>query len=149
MRVKNKLMMALFVIVLLCCVCICAGCTIGGDLPKEEVKEDTEYTFEFPNKDQLGMPLYESNVDPCSIKSEMEKGPEGLDYIGVEYMTSDDFDTVVSWYEMEFGEPAQTSTLPDGNKEAVWAGMDGDFAKSTRVTQTSEGTAISINRERV
>jgi hypothetical protein len=149
MQGKRMLMLGLFVVVLLCCLCVYAGCSIGGDETSDEPEEDTTIKCEFPNEDLVGIPLYKNNVDASSIKGTMDRGSEGLEYVSVDYTTSDDFATVVSWCEKELGAPAETSTLPDGNSEALWREMEGEFVKITIVTQTKDGTAISVMRDKV
>ena len=149
---KNKLLFLLTIMVILT-VGFISGC---GGCGCEDEHDDTSYHLQnledlneqtsnlLPSEAELGVPVYSDNLDTSSVESSKTESDGEVTDVGVDYSTKDDFETVVSWYKGELGEPTEFQQLPNGNYQTWWdVEKDGMFVKVV-VTATDEGTAISI-----
>lgn len=111
---------------------------------EEEETEDYSTSTALPTQDELGVPVYNQNLDPSSVESSKTETDGEVTDVGVDYSTKDDFETVFNWYKDELGEPTETQVLPNGHRQAWWnLEKDGMFIQVI-LTCTDEGTAISI-----
>jgi len=111
---------------------------------EEEEKEDYSTSTALPTEDEMGVPVYNENLDPSSVESSKTETDGEVTDMGVDYSTKDDFETVVSFYKGELGEPDEFQQLPNGHYQAWW-NLEKD-GKSIQVilTCTDDGTSISI-----
>ncbi len=133
----------------------CGGCGCNGeheyyDLPEEEEYEDERTTSTLlPSEEDLGVPVYDENLDPSSVEASETKSNGEVTHIGVDYDSKNDFQTVFDWYEERLGEPTGTQVLSNGHRQAWWnLEKDGRFIQVI-LTCTDEGTAISIINEKL
>jgi hypothetical protein len=149
---RNKILFLVTIVVILSVGFIsgCGGCGCNGehelyDFPEHETqKEDYTTSTVLPSEADLGVPVYGDNLDPSSVESSKTESNGEVTDAGVDYSTKDDFETVVSWYKAELGEPDEFHQLPNGHYQTWW-NLEKD-GKSIQVilTCTDEGTAISI-----
>jgi hypothetical protein len=158
---KRKLF-CLFTIVVIIAVGSLSGCGGCGcqeehevyNFPESEHDEPGGSTYDdfsdvMPSEAELGAPVYSENLDPSSISSSQDESNGEVVHVGVDFSTSDDFQTVFNWYKSELGEPKQLTQTPTGNNQATW-----EFEKDGRsilvvVTCTGEGAAISILNDKI
>ena len=149
---KNKLLFLLTIMVILT-VGFISGC---GGCGCEDEHDDTAYHIQnlenlneqtsnlLPTEAELGVPVYNDNLDPFSVESSKTESDGEVTDMGVDYSTKDDFETVVSWYKGALGEPDEFRQLPNGHYQAWWNLEKDGTSITVIVTCTDEGTAISI-----
>lgn len=128
----------------------CGGCGCNGEHEHYDFHETEDHSEEqttstaLPSQEDLGVPVYDENLDQSSVYYSETKTDGEVTDAGVDYDTKDDFETVVSFYKGELGEPDEFRQQPNGHYQAWWT-LEKD-GKSIRVivTCTDEGTAISI-----
>jgi hypothetical protein len=155
----RKKLLFLFTIVLIITMGFISGCGGCSCTSEEEEARHQEFMEDFeslqedssilPTEAELGVPVYGENVDPSSVESSMSETDGEVTDVGVDYSTSDDFETVVSWYKGELGPPGDFQQLPDGQTQAWWDLEQNGMSISLIVTDTGEGTAISILSKRI
>jgi hypothetical protein len=151
MRKKLLFFLTIMVIFTVGFISGCGGCSCQDehDSHTQQYVEDLERLNEqtsnlLPSEAELGVPVYDDNLDPSSIESsKTESNGEVID-VGVDYSSKDDFETVVSWYKGELGEPDEIQQLPNGHYQAWWNLEKDGMSIMVIVTCTDEGTAISI-----
>jgi len=128
----------------------CGGCGCNGEPEHYDFHETEDHSEEqttstaLPSQEDLGVPVYDENLDQSSdYYSETKTDGEVTD-AGVDYDTKDDFETVVSFYKGELGEPDEFRQLPNGHYQAWWNLEKDGKSIQVIVTCTDEGTAISI-----
>lgn len=130
----------------------CGGCGCQGDhrpyVPELEFNwDETEghsTSTMLPTQDELGVPVYDENLDPSSIESSKTETDGEVTDMGVDYSTKDDFQTVLSWYKDTLGEPSETQVLSNGHNQAWWNLEKDGNSIQVIITCTDEGTAISV-----
>jgi len=149
---RNKLLFLLTIMVILTVGFIsgCGGCGCQDEHDNTEYHIENlenlneQYSSMLPTEAELGVPVYSDNLDPSSVESSKTETDGEVTDVGVDYSTKDDFETVVSWYKGELGEPEKFEQLPNGNYQTWWdLEKDGTSIQVT-LTATDEGTAISI-----
>jgi len=103
---------------------------------------------ELPSEEEMGTPVYDKNVDADSVANLHTESNEGVMSIGVIYKTTDDWETVVSWYKDQFGEPDEISELPDGHFKTIWRFSKDGWNFTITISSTDAGTEISLWKSR-
>jgi len=148
MKRKICILLIIVMFVVVCCVSGCSGCSCNGEESIHESQpEDTNHTvceYDFPNEEKLGLPLYKGNVLVNTVESSTTESDGVLKDIGVDYSTTDDFKTVATWYKEQMGQPTKNLTTPDGKMQFTWESSEGGYYNLIVVTETDDGTAISV-----
>ena len=153
MRRKILFLLTVFMIITVGCISGCGGCGCndGHDqLDTEHYIEDLDRlsqessSDQLPSEAELGVPVYGENVDPSSVESSKSETDGEVTDAGVDYSSKDDFETVVSWYKNQLGEPDEFQQLPNGHYQAWWNLEKDGMSIQVILTCTDEGTAISI-----
>ena len=128
----------------------CGGCGCQDEHEPYDFTEIEDHSEEhttstvLPSQEDLGVPVYDENIDQSSVGSSETKSNGEAVNAGVDYDTKDDFETVVSFYKGKLGEPDEFQQLPNGHYQAWW-NLEKDGKSITVIlTCTDEGTAISI-----
>jgi len=100
--------------------------------------------YDFPDEEKLGLPLYKDNILVTSAESSTTESDRVVTDIGVDYSTTDDFKTVAMWYKELMGTPTKDLTTPDGKKQFTWESSEGGYYNLIVVTDTDQGTAVSV-----
>ncbi|MDY6796668.1 MAG: hypothetical protein SWK76_15515 [Actinomycetota bacterium] len=149
----KKMLVALLLFALLvgiCCFSGCGGCSCSEEAtvhvpdPMEEDEDHTVCGYEFPDEEKLGLPLYKSKVVVTTVNSSTTESDGVLENTGVDYGTTDDFKTVTAWYQDQLGTPSNTYTTVDGKPQWAWDSSEGGYYNLIIVTDTDDGTAISV-----
>ena len=152
---KRKLLCLFTILVIVAAGCLsgCGGCSCGEKhedyyVPVDNGHQETDYSSMLPSEAELGVPVYTGNLNVSSISSSKEETDGEVTYVGVDYSTSDDFETVLAWYEDQLGEPKETQDL-DGYPVVSWV-LEKDGRQTMVVIQgKAEGTAISILNDKL
>ena len=151
MNRKLTILLVLMMFMGICCFAGYAGCSCDGDdvvvhdtQPHPDDQSHTECDYDFPNEEKLGLPLYKDNVLVTSVKSSTTESEGVVTDIGVDYSTTSDFKTVALWYKDQLGAPTKDLTTPDGRKQFAWESSEGGYYNLIVVTETADGTAISV-----
>ncbi|MBN2026858.1 MAG: hypothetical protein JW854_08895 [Actinobacteria bacterium] len=136
----------------------CGGCGCNGEHElynypehefEEEEKEDYSTSTVLPTEDEMGVPVYNDNLDPSTVESSKTETDGEVTDVGVDYSTKDDFETVVSWYKNELGEPKEFQQLPDGSYQTWWNLEKDGMSIQVIVSGKEDGTAISILKSKI
>jgi hypothetical protein len=154
MRRRLLFFITILVIFTVGCLSGCGGCGCQGDhsydLP--ELEEDHEVTTDstaLPSEDELEAPVYDQNLDTSQIDSSKTESNGEVVNVGVDYDSKDDFQTVVSWYKGQLGEPKEITQLPNGHYQASWQYEKNGRSVLIILTCTDTGTAISIINDKI
>jgi hypothetical protein len=130
----RKKLLFLFTIVLIITMGFISGCGGCSCTSEEEEARHQEFMEDFeslqedssilPTEAELGVPVYGENVDPSSVESSMSETDGEVTDVGVDYSTSDDFETVVSWYKGELGPPGFSAVTGRTNPSLVGPGAE-------------------------
>ena len=150
---KRKIVVLLVFVMCMgiCCFAGYAGCSCDGDdvvvhdeQPHPDDQSHTECDYDFPNEEKLGLPLFKDNVLVTTVQSSTTESEGVVTDIGVDYSTTSDFKTVAMWYKEQMGPPTKDLTTPDGKMQFVWESSEGGYYNLIVVTETDDGTAISV-----
>ena len=150
MKRKLAILMVFIMCMGICCFAGYAGCSCDGDdvvvheTQPHEDQNHTECDYDFPNEEKLGLPLYKDNVLVTTVQSSTTESEGVVTDIGVDYSTTSDFKTVATWYKDQLGAPTKTLETPDGKQQMTWESSEGGYYNLIVVTETADGTAISV-----
>jgi len=150
MRKKLLFLLTIMVILTVGFISGCGGCGCQDEHDNtahyvEDLGDLNEQTSNLlPTEAELGVPVYGENLDPSSVESSKTETDGEVTDLGVDYSTKDDFETVVSWYKGELGEPDEFRQLPDGHNQTWWNLEKDGMSIQVILTCTDEGTDISI-----
>jgi hypothetical protein len=155
MRRKMLFLLTIVVIITVGCISVAGGCSCNDghgsyDIPEHEFEDDDYATSTvLPSQEDLGVPVYDENLDPSSVESSETTSNGEVTDAGVDYDTKDDYGTVFSWYKDKLGEPTETQVLSEGHNQAWWTMEKNGKYIQVIITCTDEGTAISIITEKM
>jgi hypothetical protein len=154
---KRTLLGLLTVFVLLTAGCLSGycGCSCEEDETTnhhEEVNFEGETNKEarktLPSGADMGVPVYNENVDNSNVSNWSTYSNDELTKMGVTYRTTDGFQTVVDWYGRQTGSPAEISQDSSGFDQAIWRSQKDGWNITVTVKVKDMFTEIDIMKQK-